>query len=601
MQTTFTYNGVVVKDVNTEVMDFSSEKDSTSVDQVGVTCQHVFTGVVHAKQKDENRPESNDHSGVRLDDFRDELHDLLLDLSKDRRIFSLDIGGKNITTVYPGAIDMQQPADAKIAPMDQMDISNGPHVKVQVVKITAGVSAHIRFTITYLLPNCGSPGNNSLSLQGLRNFRFWINEYLDCRNWLTTRTFIGRLRVAHKNISPHALARVVTVPPLEPGFRRQVVKWEESSDGLHLDFTIQDQETIVSAPWSPFAGVGAIDWDGYLAASTDTFGHTGRIDFRVRLTGPKNTSKLQLIELAYGIADSKARLFEALQAAAVPNSVVVLESLTVTEQLAENVVEVSAIIRHTGSRVQDGILTMGPNQVLGKPLGDLGIGYDPMKHFTPPISAGVGNIFLSSLNTPCKPAQMPFAVPQKRVGKKQMPYGGGDDAKNQPETTGGTDSTSLSPSQATNMYLEYLINSDLILKSGRIALANGAAQSSQASPISVVNLHRPCAMRQVRIDATRLNAPPELPKWLVAFNDSNSNTHTPIGDVLIDAQAPQISADNRKLIYRVKMQQDFALKSMPNATSALPVGCVPYRTAGPQDVSRQLPSGSFIDPAKILL
>jgi hypothetical protein len=609
VQTAFNYNGILVKDVVTEVIDFSSEKEGTGVDQIGITLQCVLSGVVHAKQKGNKSSldsgslvDSTGHTGLMIDQFQTQLFGVLKALSKDRRRFTLSIGGNNVIDIWPGASEITIAGDP-VRNVDVHDVSNGPQVRVQVVKIVGGVAAHIRFTLTATIPNCGSTQNASqLSLDGLRNFRFWINEYVDGRTFLTTRSFIGRLRVAHKNISPHALARLITVPPLEPGFQRQVVRWDESSDGLHLDFTIQDQERIASAPWSQFAQVGAVDWDGHLTCSTNSFGYTGTIDFQLRLTGPKSTSKSQLIELAYLVADSKARLFEAFQAAESPdNSVVVLETLQVTEHLANNIIEIAARIRHTGSQVDDRVLSMGPNQILGKPLGDLGINYDPQKHFAPALTAGVGNIFLSSLNTPCAPAQMPSAVPQKKIPRYKTKDGAGqDDGEESDADAGESSGSSNSPSQLQFMYLEYLINSDIIFKSGSIALFNGSASGSQLSPISVVNLHRQGALREVRIDATRLNAQPELPKWLTPFPDRIGNVHTPVDDARVSAILPQVSADNRKLIYRVEMDQMFALAAMPQLNQNLPIGCVPYRTVGAYDLSRTIPGGAFVDPASLL-
>lgn len=603
MQTAFIYGSVLVKDVCTEFWDLSSEKESTGVDQIGIRGQLVLTGIVHAKEK-ASGDEADDHTGVRLDNFRADLMTLLKSLSKDRRRFTLTMGGRTIFTVGPGAVDVAGAAASsnRETILDKMDIDNGPKVSVQVVKITGGVAAHIRFTISFLLPNCGSGANKS-DPSGLVNFRFWIHEDINCRTWLTTRTYMGRIRVAHKNVNPKRVARLVTVPPLEDGFQRQVVRWDESSDGLTLDFTFQDEEKIASAPWNRLANLGAIDWDGSLTASTgNTFGFTGNIDFRLRLVGPKTTSKADLIGIGMRVAESKARFFEAASALQQQNgALVLLDSLAVTEQLHENSIEIAATIRHTGGNIINGILSVGAEQLLGKPMGDLGINYDPEKHFSPGQTAGTGGLFVSILQTPCEPTRMPrtIASPPPKPSTPSVPSqnGGTPSYSNgglQPSTS------AMSPSQLTSMYLEYLLSSRIEINTGKIALSTGAAKDSNADTLAVVNLHRQTALRFIHIDATRVNEAPQLPDPSKTFKDANGITHTLVGMADFEGQAPQISADNRKLVFRAQAHLTYAMSRAPKAGESLPIGCVPYRTASQSDPSRVLPSNSFIDP-KLLL
>lgn len=608
MQTAFTYNSVLVKDVCTEFWDLSSEKESTGVDQIGIRGQLVLTGILHARYKGDpfETPESEDHSGVRLNNFRADLMGLLKSLSKDRRRFTLTIGGRTVFTVGPGAVDIAANGAGVSSNqeriLDNMDLDNGPKVSVQVVKITGGVAAHIRFSINFLIPNCGSGSAGTSDPSGLVNFRFWIHEDINCRTWLTTRTYMGRIRVAHKNINPQRVARLVTVPALEDGFQRQVVRWDESADGLSLDFTFQDEEKIASAPWNRLANVGAIDWDGSLTASTgNTFGFTGNIDFRLRLTGPKTTSKADLIGIGMLVAESKARFFEAASALQQQNgALVLLEHLAVTEQLHENSIEISATIRHTGGNIINGILSVGADQLLGKPMGNLGINYDPEKHFSPGQTAGTAGLFSSILQTPCAPARMPrpSGSPPPKPSTPSVP------SQNSGQTSYSSglqpSSSAMSASQLTSMYLEYLLSSRVQVNSGRVALSTGAAKDSNASSLAVVNLHRPTAMRFINIDATRVNSAPQLPDPSKSFADANGIVHTLVDMADFEAQAPQISADNRKLVYRAQAHLAYAMSRAPKSGESLPVGCVPYRTASTSDPSRVLPANAFVDPATLL-
>lgn len=587
IQTTATYNGVTIRDLLTDSIEHTNVKDSTGVDQLGVKVVATFTGIVHTAEQD--------HTGKRLASLQTGLQPLLMALSKDRRRFTMRIGGLVIYDVGPGAAEANAPANSVIPKLDQQDINNGPIPTVQVNSIIAGVSATIRFTIEFTIPNCGGTGatNNS----GMTNFRFWIAEDR-APNGLVTRTYQGRLRVAHKNISPHSLAREITVPPLERGFQRRVIQLNESEDGLTLDFTYQDAERIAAAPWKTRSGVGAVDWSGQLTASTIDMGASGHLEMNLTLTGDKLTSKADLIDISFRVCQSKMRVLQAIQGLANKRASSFLESLSVTEELAENIISLQCRIRHTGDKnIIAGLLSVGPDQVLGRPLGDLGIGYDPEVHFVPPRSAGVGGVFLSVLQTPCNPAKLP--PPRETKKQKQTSYSDVG-AEEQPIASLPTATSYASQSHQQSIYLEYLMESEIFYNTGRVALATGAAKDSNADTLAIVNLHRPVATREIRIDASRVDAFPEIPSIFKDFSDANGIRHTVIGEPRICPSTPQLSADSRNLLYRVKMQALYAMSRPPKANESLPLGSVPYRTGSYSDPTRVIPASAFVDPANIL-
>ena len=69
---------------------------------------------------------------------------------------------------------------------------------------------------------------------------------------------------------------------------------------------------------------------------------------------------------------------------------------------------------------------------------------------------------------------------------------------------------------------------------------------------------------------------------------------------IVSAGAPQLSADNRKLLHTVSMKARYALSRVPNQNEPIPVGALPYRTTKFQDPSRMLPPGIFVDPRQML-
>lgn len=587
MQTAFTYNGILVKDVLTESIVFDAEKESTGVDQIGVACSGSWTGVVHIS--------SGDHTGHRVSSLQNSLDDVLMALSKDRRKFELTMGRVALITVVPGAVEPGIAFGAVAGTFHQRDLNNGPIPRVEVLKIVAGVSATIRFSLRWTIPNCGTPGG-AVTGDGLVNFRMWISENVDCKTWLTSRTFQGRIRVAHKNISPHALARVVTVPPLEAGFRRDFMRWDESSDGLHLDFSFQDREIVASAPYNKFAGYGAVDWSGRLVHSTETLGATSNISVNVRLTGNKKTSVLALAELAYLVIAQKIQY-----QTVVKGQQAFFEYFEIAEELADNVIECQARIKHTGrTRDMIGLFNLENSPFIGQPMGDLGVGYDSNIAFSPAPTAGVGTMFLSVLQTACQPARMPIGrptTPPKNVPKTQ----------NQPFTSPGTQNfpqsqsqSAASPSQLDAMYFSWKMTSDLFHVSGRIPVANGAVFTSTDSPITIVNLHRPATLREYRIEAERLNKAPQLPSFLDNFRDLNGILHTVTGTPRISPSVPQLSADGRNLLHHATMEVCYALDKAIAANMRIAVGAPPYRTSSLNDPTRSIGAESFLDPRLLL-
>lgn len=587
VQTQIVYNGVLIQDVLTDGISHEVAKDSTGVDQIGVTVVADFTGIVHSSNNDflgKKSPRQNLGDGLNI---------VLAALTKDRRPFQMYIGTALLYDVRPGAAEPNAPNGTVTADLDKMDIANGPEPSVQILSIKSGTSATIKFRIKFTVPNCG--GGSARNDSGLVNFRFWIAEDIDCRTWLTRRTYTGRLRVAHKKIHPHQLARQIAIPPLQRGFRREVISMQEAEDGLHLAFTVADQEIIVAPPFSPEGKFGAVDWDAVHQVSTQSHGAVSVSDMTIRLTGPKTTSKEDLIALALRVVEAKTHVFSLFN-----NTNIFVEHFGLKDVLAANDIEVSVRMRHTGEETYAlALFGIGGNFDVGKPIGDLGIGFDDQVAFQPGQTATLTGLFLSVLQTPCAPAKMPQAI-DKPPTNYEPQYKPGTPDTPSPGYIPEYDSESLSPGHLAQMYLDYEINSDLIVGSGRLALPTGAASDSTAPSLAIVKLHRETAMREIRIEATRVGKPPELPTPNVNFTDSNNIQHVQIGDAAIMPSVPQLSADSRRLLYGASMQIRYAMSRPPRIGESVAVGCLPYRTASPGDTSRSLPANIFVDPAKLL-
>jgi len=587
VQTRISYNSVTILDVLTDGISHVPEYES-GVHQVGVRVRASFTGNVHTSNQDLHGKRSPRAA------LGDGLNVLLKDLTIGRRPFLLTIGTSVVYDVRPGAVAPNAPRGAVTADLEKMDIDNGPKPQVEILKITSGTSATIRFTIEFVVPNCG--GGYAKNTTGLVNFHFWIAEDIDCRTWLTTRTYTGRLRVAHKGISAQSLARQIAIPPQQRGVKRSVAQLAESEDGLHLDFTVVDQEIIAAPPWSPNGKYGAVEWDGIHQMSTQAGGAVTVSDITLRLVGPKGTSKEDLFTLALRVVEAKTHFFALLK----NNNSVYLEHFGMKDVLKDNDIEVGLRMRYTGSESYAlAIWGLGGRFDMGKPIGDLGIGFDDQVAFQPGQSATLTGLFLSVLQTPCAPATMPQIrdTPVKEYEPKYKPGA----KKIEPE--GAVEkypAEQPSPGHLSAMYLDYAIESDLIVNSGKLALPTGAASNSNSPSLAVIQLYRPTAMREIRLEATRVGKPPELPAPNTNFTDSNGIVHTQIGDANIVPTVPQLSADARRLLYGASMQIRYAMSRPPRIGESVSIGCLPYRTSSPGDSSRRLPADIFVNPAKLL-
>jgi hypothetical protein len=144
------------------------------------------------------------------------------------------------------------------------------------------------------------------------------------------------------------------------------------------------------------------------------------------------------------------------------------------------------------------------------------------------------------------------------------------------------------------------MDSELLFDTGRIALPNGRANGSQGDTLSLVNLYRPTCKREIRIDASRINAVPELPNFSRGFNDANGIRHEPIGEPRLNASVPQLSADSRNFLHRVQLMVLYAMSRAPRSGESLPVGTLPYRTSSQADPRRVIPANTFVVPESIL-
>src|ERR1700685_2266752 len=177
-----------------------------------------------------------------------------------------------------------------------VDLNNGP--KSRVISITH-VSAdevlrcQVEFEICQLecvrdIPDGLSNQQTNLAPAVLSN-RWSVNDSID-KNFMTTRTYTGRLRLASLGVDPNDF-RSWIVPSVYPGFHRERMDFAITTDGLNVDYTVGDKEIVFSAP------APATTWK---FSHTETTGDGKSIvgELSITLGGDRTVSRTLLIAMA---------------------------------------------------------------------------------------------------------------------------------------------------------------------------------------------------------------------------------------------------------------------------------------------------------------
>ncbi len=135
---------------------------------------------------------------------------------------------------------------------------------------------------------------------GVRSHTWTCYEQVDT-NWFTTRTYNGELKI----ISPHANIhdfRVLCVPPLTPGMKRESIDYRVSSDKMTLQYTIVDKEVMITPP-ADFKNININH-----SEAAGKFGHISTVRLEIKINGNRAASRKKMLTYALGIIDYKLHL-----------------------------------------------------------------------------------------------------------------------------------------------------------------------------------------------------------------------------------------------------------------------------------------------------
>lgn len=115
------------------------------------------------------------------------------------------------------------------------------------------------------------------------------------------RTYSGVVTLANPHWNPNDY-RVLTLPPLVPGMRRESIEYKASEDGLKLHYTITDKEVTITPP------AGCADINIVHTEAAVQFGAMVNFHLRVDLKGEKTGSLYTLSRIAVCVVESRLNL-----------------------------------------------------------------------------------------------------------------------------------------------------------------------------------------------------------------------------------------------------------------------------------------------------
>jgi len=629
--TTVTYNKIEIRNVLTESMDTTTVYDATGVDPIGIRVKMTFTGEVYAIEGDSEWLHGHTWQAA-PEQLPNGLYNVINKFLQPRQKLVIKIGNDTLFDVRPGGVaTCGEPAPVSLGEdWEDVDISNGPRSSCQVLAIKGGRTAKCRFSVEFTTQSCQASGH-------ILNIRWRVHDDIDCRTWLTKRTYEGVIRFrarivgevarflgAEASGNPFHLARQRAFPPLLRGFRRETVAYHEEASALEISFIVIDQEVYSSAP-SP-----ATFWEGTYTVTMAQNAVTCTQNLTFSLKGDPTVRKTDLITLATYIIDSKLQM-KINRAPGEPAPNFLLLSSMFQEDLAENRINVSvttwsALItgnenaedaRYTLNLSQGDKFTLGqtlPENVSNFLTNPYSKTYDPKVSTIPARWPQEVSYLLCGLQNPCCVSEVgggPIEAEPAAMPSTYSAY------SRQEPITYSLAKTLYSESHTKSSYEYYKMSSDLIGDTGWRAFPLGKQCSStdNESTVAFSHIHCPVQIRKITINAMRINSWPELPKP-IHWKDDTANP--PIKHILkdytIEPMPVQLSADGCDTIHEVVATYYYYLDKPYQVGSSykIPAGRVPYiskaklaaankTTEGGVDADKQaIASIYFIHPKELL-
>lgn len=506
------------------------------------------------------------------------------------------------------------PGGALLDKSTVLDVENGPKpTRVKIDKIIGGRALRVEFSIEICRKLCKIDFADqepvvSGVIQGSDNLvlsnRWHLDESKD-DNWVTTRSLQGTLRVANKEVWPHAM-RYLCVPSLLRGYQRVAQSFVDDPTGLVLKYRIDDRQAHAAPPYP------AIKWSGHHSeTATGANGTVKMSEFHIRLQGPPGVDKQQLIGAAGKIAVNRIRgLIPTTDAGGNLVYDTILRNASVVDVIDQPVIE----MRIQAQYAEDSFKQLALNlRRMGEPIGTVAgptadnpyliDGYDPQVWPVPLTydSTTPAGVFACYLQHPCSvwhdvPNEFPAPAEGTTEPTVSRPttdtargagYSHYDSVPNvfnvDQQLPDDVDSIRRGYTFAELYKFPYSyveMQNTYLIRRGFVQLPLSAADPVQTQAgynpsAAIVQVHAPTAKRVLTMVATRDGKPPVIPSLREDGRDHNGIREV-LNGVEITAKAPELAASGQGRRYAVQIQYDYVLDRAPTSAEKLRTGSMPW-------------------------
>lgn len=521
-------------------------------------------------------------------------------------------------------------AAASISNITNMDVRNGPRcTHFNITKVMADNLFKIEAEFEICKVECDATGN-AYNSTGVLNNRWSVMDDID-GDFRTTRTFSGTLTCATSTINANSF-RAFVVPPLQPGMRRDQMRFNVTEDGLKLRYEIRDLEVWYSAPAPATRWAMEHSETGSRSNSLAFFGTV-----RVSLWGDRNVDHKRLIKL--GIACAEAKLLTK------DNKSIIME-VEIMDLTGSDENGVRIMVR--GLRTpKTGVAALGlPIDVIGKPINadDLkNVVADYDSNFSRGARPGdfIGvkgpvsllGAFAAYLQSPC--SEVHDIVSAAQSTSQSSSSSGGEtlvpaaQSQNGPSGPGGgavpglSDSPDISGSvvdeitddmttsyfneaATTALYTFYQMETSYETECNRAHMPIGVSSGNAAPNLAplgtsanpgpgqegdqesaftgsqnssvVVDLAPPMTKRHVRISSERVGRFPDVPRIEDRYTDEAGIDYTLL-DVIDRSIVPDRTCD-AKQTFKLDREYVYAMSRAPNFDDKLTIGVNPWENTG---------------------
>lgn len=630
--TTLLYNGVLLRDCETKSFYQTIEYDPSGTDvmfsrfRIGV--ESTLIAFVDGFQG-EHPIQITSLSGRLAESAPAQIRELYRRLQKSRGDFYFFIAdapspGSVVGTTLNDSPDMMVVAAGyeydgdqfQINPLDQtqpifvdastvIDCDNGPKPKsCNVQQIFGGRSMRVSFEIEVCRRLCSQgddpvpPGVSASELQAsagkIMSNRWAITENRG-EDWKMTRTIDGTLRVSDKSVSPH-LMRYFVVPTLPRRFRRVSQNFATDPTDLVLKYQIQDQEAE-EAPPPP-----AIKWSGHFAESgSGANAAKQHSELQLRLEGPPGVNKQDLISAAGYVVKSRIAGLSVLAGAEAAKNRPILLNTSIVEVIGEPIIEMR--VRVDSTAIETKLATR--IKQIGNPMQIDGYHPDVWPTPSPFTKESLAGQFACYLQEPCS---VWHSVPQPAFNKPAAGYVGDEPLKDNPydeNADGVVDATdtedraerlnfpnepvlyasnepfpddvvAVAAAQFVDEPYTYIrISSEYVNDAGIVQLPYADGDRAATDPTcSLFKLHSGLCRRIFRMEATRRDKPPVLPKPNETITDPNGITER-LDENQVVLVAPEFGADGISRKFRVQAVFTYAMSRPPTTSEKLRLAISP--------------------------